>query len=70
MSTAVNDWEIVSRRAHNRGRNLVLALILEAPMGMFTYTVRETSTGKTAQVSGYDERDVARLIANGYVDFR
>jgi hypothetical protein len=70
MSTMGDDWEIVYRRVQDRGRNLLLALILEAPMGMFTYTVREKSTGKTAQVSGYDESDVARLIANGYVDFR
>ena len=43
---------------------------MEVPMGMITFTVREQSTGKTAQVSGHNESDVARLIANGYVDFQ
>jgi hypothetical protein len=70
MTKTVADWDIVSRRPHNRGWNLLWALITEVPTGMITFTVRERSTGKTAQVSGHDESDVARLIAEGFVDFR
>ena len=70
MSNMSDDWDIVSRRLRNRGRDLLWALITEVPTGMITFTVRQRSTGKTAQVSGHDESDVARLIAEGYVDFR
>jgi hypothetical protein len=70
MSKSLADWEIVSRRLQNRGWNLLWALITDIPTGMTTFTVRQRSTGKTAQVNGHDESDVARLIAEGYVDFR